>query len=46
MNFPPCAIIVMSKRMLYRNIKDLQYLELLKDKEGLKLTDAGRIAML
>ncbi|MBI2109696.1 CRISPR locus-related DNA-binding protein [Candidatus Woesearchaeota archaeon] len=35
-----------SPAMLYRNIKDLENLGLIETEEGIKLTDAGRIAVL
>ncbi len=35
-----------SRGMLYRNIKELQDLDLIEENEGLKLTDVGRIARL
>ena len=38
--------IDISTGMLYRNIKELQDLGLIEEKEGLKLTDAGKIARL
>lgn len=38
--------IDISRGMLYRNIKELQDLGLIEENAGLKLTDAGRIAML
>lgn len=35
-----------SRAMLYKNVKDLQDLDLISTEEGFKLTDAGRIALL
>lgn len=39
-------IIDISRAMLYKNIKDLEYRDLINTEEGFKLTDAGKIALL
>ena len=38
--------VELSKAMTYKHVQDLTNLELIKDEEGLKLTDAGRITLL
>ncbi len=38
------GILKQSRAMLYRNVKELKHKGLLEEKDGLKLTDAGKIA--